>query len=276
MLKKLFKYEWRSVSTLLFIVHGVLLIYALIGRIGYQIYFSRFVSDSGNTVMGITTMFYVIVYVFGIMAVLLMTMLYLAMHIQKSFFSDEGYLTHTLPVSPTQLLLSKMFIYWIWTILDIIFVVISIGILLINKETWPAFTHVFREMWNTLSSLSGFSNVVNNIIYLLSLFVDFFCFSTGLLIFAICLGSQFKTHKVMGSVLSFFGIVIISNIVNLIITGATLPGGIGSTLMVTSAASEVSTAINYSYIAQTIWYLLAGIFFFLGSRYILSKKLNLE
>ena len=276
MLKKLFKYEWRSVSTLLFIVHGALLIYALIGRIGYQIYFSRFVSDSGSTVMGITTMFYVIVYVFGIMAVLLMTMLYLAMHIQKSFFSDEGYLTHTLPVSPTQLLLSKMFIYWIWTILDIIFVVISIGILLINKETWPAFTHVFREMWNTLSSLSGFSNVVNNIIYLLSLFVDFFCFSTGLLIFAICLGSQFKTHKVMGSVLSFVGIVIISNIVNLIITGATLPGGIGSTLMVTSAASEVSTTINYSYIAQTIWYLLAGIFFFLGSRYILSKKLNLE
>lgn len=276
MLKKLFKYEWRSVSTLLFIVHGALLIYALIGRIGYQIYFSRFVSDSGNTVMGITTMFYVIVYVFGIMAVLLMTMLYLAMHIQKSFFSDEGYLTHTLPVSPTQLLLSKMFIYWIWTILDIIFVVISIGILLINKETWPAFTHVFREMWNTLSSLSGFSNVVNNIIYLLSLFVDFFCFSTGLLIFAICLGSQFKTHKVMGSVLSFFGIVIVCNIIDLIITDITLPGGVGSTLMVTSAAGELNNAINYSYIAQTIWYLLAGIFFFLGSRYILSKKLNLE
>ena len=276
MLKKLFKYEWRSVSTLLFIVHGALLIYALIGRIGYQIYFSRFVSDSGSTVMGITTMFYVIVYVFGIMAVLLMTMLYLAMHIQKSFFSDEGYLTHTLPVSPTQLLLSKMFIYWIWTILDIIFVVISIGILLIYKETWPTFTHMFREMWNTLSSLSGFSNVVNNVIYLLSLFVDFFCFSTGLLIFAICLGSQFKTHKVMGSVLSFFGIVIVCNIIDLIITDITLPGGVGSTLMVTSAAGELNNAINYSYIAQTIWYLLAGIFFFLGSRYILSKKLNLE
>lgn len=113
MLKKLFKYEWKSVSTLLLIVHGALLVYALIGRIGYQIYFSKFLSDSSNTVMGITTMFYVVVYVFGIMAVLLMTMLYLAIHIQKSFFSDEGYLTHTLPVSPTQLLLSKIFIYWV-------------------------------------------------------------------------------------------------------------------------------------------------------------------
>lgn len=273
MLKKLFKYEWRSVSTLLFIVHGALLVYALIGRMGFQIYFSKSLSDSSNAVMGITTMFYVIVYILGIMAVLLMTMLYLAMHIQKSFFSDEGYLTHTLPVTPTQLLLSKMFIYWIWTILDIIFVVISIGILLINKETWPAVTYALRQMWQNLSSLSGFSDIMNTIIYLLSIFIDFFCFSTGLLIFAICLGSQFKTHKVMGSVLSFFGIVIVSNIVNLIITGVTLPGGIGATLMVTRAGE---TVVNYSYIAQTVWYLLAGIFFFFGSRYILSKKLNLE
>lgn len=273
MLKKLFKYEWRSVSTLLLIVHAALLVYALIGRIGYQIYFSRFVSDSSNMAMGITTLFYVIVYVLGIMAVVLMTMLYLAMHIQKSFFSDEGYLTHTLPVSPTQHLLSKMFIYWVWTILDVIFVVISLGILLLNKETWPSVAHVIQEMWKSLSSLSGFSDVVNTVIYLLSIFIDFFCFSTGLLIFAICLGSQFKTHKVMGSVLSFFGIVIISNVINLIITGITLPGGIGATIMVTRAGETVT---NYSYIAETIWYLLAGIFFFFGSRYILSKKLNLE
>lgn len=77
----------------------------------------------------------------------------------------------------------------------------------------------------------------------------------------------------MGSVLSFFGIVIVSNIVNLIITGVTLPGGIGATLMVTRAGE---TVVNYSYIAETVWYLLAGIFFFFGSRYILSKKLNLE
>lgn len=48
MLKKLFKYEWKSVSTLLLIVHGALLVYALIGRIGYQIYFSKFLSDSSN------------------------------------------------------------------------------------------------------------------------------------------------------------------------------------------------------------------------------------
>ena len=119
-------------------------------------------------------MFYVVVYVFGIMAVLLMTMLYLAIHIQKSFFSDEGYLTHTLPVSPTQLLLSKIFIYWVWTILDLIFVAASIAILLVNKETWPAIVYGFREMWHTLTSLSGLSDILNNIVYLLSLCIEFF------------------------------------------------------------------------------------------------------
>lgn len=273
MLKKLFKYEWKSVSTLLLIVHGALLVYALIRRIGYQIYFSKFLSDSSNTVMGMTTMFYVVVYVFGIMAVLLMTMLYLAIHIQKSFFSDEGYLTHTLPVSPTQLLLSKIFIYWVWTILDLIFVAASIAILLVNKETWPAIVYGFREMWHTLTSLSGLSDILNNIVYLLSLCIEFFIFSTGLLIFAVCLGSQFKTHKVMGSVLSFFGIIILCNIVDLIITSITLPGGVGTVMMITRAGERVT---NYSYIIETLWYLAAGIFFFFGSRYILSKRLNLE
>ena len=33
MLKKLYKYEWKSVSLLLLILHGVLLLYTLIGRI---------------------------------------------------------------------------------------------------------------------------------------------------------------------------------------------------------------------------------------------------
>ena len=128
-------------------------------------------------------------------------------------------------------------------------------------------------MWHTLTSLSGLSDILNNIVYLLSLCIEFFIFSTGLLIFAVCLGSQFKTHKVMGSVLSFFGIIILCNIVDLIITSITLPGGVGTVMMITRAGERVT---NYSYIIETLWYLAAGIFFFFGSRYILSKRLNLE
>ena len=41
MLKKLFKYDWKSVSLLLFILHGILLFYTLIGRIGISIAMSQ-------------------------------------------------------------------------------------------------------------------------------------------------------------------------------------------------------------------------------------------
>lgn len=34
MLKKLLKYDWKSVSLLLLILHGILLVYTLIGRLG--------------------------------------------------------------------------------------------------------------------------------------------------------------------------------------------------------------------------------------------------
>lgn len=94
------------------------------------------------------------------------------------------------------------------------------------------------------------------------------------MIFAICLGSQFKTHKVMGSVLSFFGIIILCNIVGLIITSITLPGGFGTVMMITRAGEKV-TNYSYIYIIETLWSLAAGVFFFFGSRYILSKRLNL-
>ena len=50
-------------------------------------------------------------------------------------------------------------------------------------------------------------------------------------------------------------------------------GGFGTVMMITRAGERVT---NYSYIIETLWYLAAGIFFFFGSRYILSKRLNLE
>ena len=34
MLKNLLKYDWKSVSLLLLILHGILLVYTLIGRLG--------------------------------------------------------------------------------------------------------------------------------------------------------------------------------------------------------------------------------------------------
>ena len=64
MLKKLFKYDWKSVSLLLFILHGILLFYTLIGRIGISIAMSQsashVITEDSAQVFGIVGMLYVL------------------------------------------------------------------------------------------------------------------------------------------------------------------------------------------------------------------------
>ena len=99
MLKKLFKYDWKSVSLLLFILHGILLFYTLIGRIGISIAMSQsashVITEDSAQVFGIVGMLYVLGFVLFIFAIMIATFVYLAARMQKSLFSDEGYLTHT-------------------------------------------------------------------------------------------------------------------------------------------------------------------------------------
>ena len=123
MLKKLYKYDWKSVSMLLLILHGVLLVYSIIGRLAIAIA-ENFSSRAGadidthlslsTTIFGMGAIAYILIYVIFIVGIVLATILYLAVRMQKSLFSDEGYLTNTLPVSSDKLLWSKILVFWTW------------------------------------------------------------------------------------------------------------------------------------------------------------------
>ena len=95
MLKKLLKYDWKSVSLLLLILHGILLVYTLIGRLGIAFGISTStdtLAASVTTVYGIAAGLYILVYVLFIFAIVVATYVYLAIRFQKNLFSDEGYL----------------------------------------------------------------------------------------------------------------------------------------------------------------------------------------
>ena len=67
MLKKLLKYDWKSVSVLLLILHGILLAYTLIGRIGIAFGLSRYgetLTGAAFEAYGIVSGIYILLYVF--------------------------------------------------------------------------------------------------------------------------------------------------------------------------------------------------------------------
>lgn len=220
MLKKLLKYDWKSVSLLLLILHGILLVYTLIGRLG--IAFG--LSGAGDTmVSSVTTMYgiaaglYIFVYVLFIFAIGVATYVYLAIRFQKNLFSDEGYLTHTLPVSPTKLIWSKMLVAWAWIAIDLVCVIVSVFLLVLFKETSGPIGDLFHEFIAIFTGDYGTQNQIFTIILILSMLAQLFGFYTTLALFSMCLGSLFKTHKILGAIVSFFGINIVFSLLSTIL-----------------------------------------------------------
>ena len=288
MLKKLYKYDWKSVSMLLLVLHGVLLAYSIIGRLAIAIA-ENFSSGAGTdidtpaslstTIFGMGAVAYILIYAIFIVGIVLATILYLAVRMQKSLFSDEGYLTNTLPVSSNKLLWSKILVFWTWSAIDFLCVALSILILVSYPDTMQDIVNGFQTFFTSLLGFEGFGAMTDTIMLVLGVIIEYFFYFTSLILFSICLGSLFKTHKTLGAVVSFFGINIVQTIIMFILMFAIPSLSPISTVVTTDSGAVISStggSGNAQMIFTLIWYLLLSVGFYLGSRYILTKKLNLD
>ena len=276
MLRKLYKYDLKSVSLLLVILHAVLLVYTVIGRIGIFIAerAQAFVSPEASRLWGIAGAFYIVGFILFILAIVIATVVYLAVRIQKNLFSDEGYLTHTLPVKPTQILWSKVFVIWTWSVIDFICVMISVFTLITYKDTLPEILKGASTFFGTLFGSFGFTNWLEEVITLLAGLSQYFGFYPLLLLFAMCLGNLFKSHKIMGTLLSFFGLNIVLSFLSTMITFI-IPG-LSPFMQANLTQDTLSVYSGRLMIFTLVWNILFSAIFFVGSRYILTKKLNLD
>lgn len=276
MLRKLYKYDLKSVSLLLVILHAVLLVYTVIGRIGIFIAerAQAFVSPEASRLWGIAGAFYIVGFILFILAIVIATVVYLAVRIQKNLFSDEGYLTHTLPVKPTQILWSKVFVIWTWSVIDFICVMISVFTLITYKDTLPEILKGASTFFGTLFGSFGFTNWLEEVITLLAGLSQYFGFYPLLLLFAMCLGNLFKSHKIMGTLLSFFGLNIVLSFLSTMITFI-IPG-LSPFMQANLTQDSLSVYSGRLMIFTLVWNILFSAIFFVGSRYILTKKLNLD
>lgn len=276
MLRKLYKYDLKSVSLLLVILHAVLLVYTVIGRIGIFIAerAQAFVSPEASRLWGIAGAFYIVGFILFILAIVIATVVYLAVRIQKNLFSDEGYLTHTLPVKPTQILWSKVFVIWTWSVIDFICVMISVFTLITYKDTLPEILKGASTFFGTLFGSFGFTNWLEEVITLLAGLSQYFGFYPLLLLFAMCLGNLFKSHKIMGTLLSFFSLNIVLSFLSTMITFI-IPG-LSPFMQANLTQDNLSVYSGRLMIFTLVWNILFSAIFFVGSRYILTKKLNLD
>ncbi len=151
MLRKLIKYDFKALSRYLIVIHAMLLITAVLGRL---LFVGRLMSDPGrlSNAGAIATIIGIIIYVILFMTAVFGTMLMIAICFYKNLYSDEGYLTHTLPVTRGQLLISKTVSGSVWMLLDMMMVILSLFILVLTRPVLDSFS----SYWDELLSAMGF------------------------------------------------------------------------------------------------------------------------
>ena len=279
MLRKLIKYDFKALSRYLIVIHAMLLITAVLGRL---LFVGRLMSDPGrlSNAGAIATIIGIIIYVILFMTAVFGTMLMIAICFYKNLYSDEGYLTHTLPVTRGQLLISKTVSGSVWMLLDMMMVILSLFILVLTRPVLDSFS----SYWDELLSAMGFpaSTGYGKILLAFAVLFIVSAVSNVVLIYvSITIGQLFSNHRVLGAVVVYF---VINTIVSII---SSVAGSAYSMSTFSHAADEssfvmmVNDGVIYQVYARLFLFsLVLEIILAIGAytvTYLLrQKKLNLN
>lgn len=266
MLKKLFCAEWKAVSKWLLPLHLLLIIITIMGKI---ILSTGILENQGFVVISfLLTTFYVI----SIIACTILTMVLLVMRFYKSLFTDEGYLTFTLPVKSHQLIISKLSTATIWILIDGFLVILSLCILLFNRNSFMEMIDHLPEINNGLKIMFGFSGI-GAVLFLILYTVCCTIYSIMMFYVSICIGQLMIKHKVLGSILSYIGIYMIIQTLSSI---ALFIFGFMSADMVNMSEAEILKIYHLIFPLSFVCFAFVSGIFFIISNHIMKYKVNLD
>lgn len=192
-----------------------------------------------------------------ISAIFISTFFLIVNRFRKSVYGRQGYLTMTLPVTNHQIILSKLCAGMIWNALSTLTTFLCIGLIvfiLILPTPDISFGYIMNWLANSIpqwfSSEYGSYFLINTTIGSIH--------SILLLYFAISLGQLFKEHSLLLAIVFYFGIYAVESIVETI------------TLLPFQQETLLYNTFNVLLLIAFI------VTYYLGTHYIMSKKLNLQ
>lgn len=278
MFQKLMKYEWKSyVKSMLFLLIGVFSI-TLIGVISIYLFDTdNFDMDSLVGFFNLTSYIGIFfLYYFGLIACSLVVSLLIAIRYYKTMFTDEGYLTHTLPVTRSQLYWSKLlaaFGYQVYTlVLVLLSVVAVVSTVVIRLSSLDGFCEELSELFSDMIADMGMPLFTfYTIFYILFILISSF---VGVIIMYACitLGQLFRKHRIIGAIIAYFIVTIAMQVlmVGISFISAFLSNGF-------SGSGEFTLAYyNLYYGLSFVMIIVIGVVLYIITNSQLKKNLNLE
>lgn len=283
MLRKLFKHEFKNTARVMLLIYGM---FAAITVLGTFVLSYSSLQKEESTVLNFMLAALVVFYILSVFALFIVTYVYMCLHFYKSMYSDQGYLTHTLPVKSSTLFHVKLATSLIWMVCSMVLLILSIFLFILGASHGTVFSSEFFAEFGQVSleferelgiSFGSFclhmcvSMLLSCLCYLLWIFTS------------ASVGQLFSQYKVVASIVTGVVLYFIEQIASLIIMFAT--GYISSMTDTSISLTGVSATVPESTVGNVlepmlgttyIWSILLCVVYYIVCRVIIQKHLNLE
>ena len=280
MFAKLLKHEMKSTGSVMGVLSLAALGLGLVGTVILRVLVNNWEemtnADSALVLAPFALIFALIAIFLGLMAYVIGGNLFVLIRFYKNKFTDEGYLTFTLPVNVHQIFVSSWVNILIWELVSmavmygVIFSAVFFGTStegLVNMDLVQSISTdilpFYGEVWQVLEDTAGPSLIIALASFLVQLL------SASLLTMtSIVLGATIaKKHKLLASVGIYYGIsAIIGTVTSVISVIAAIASDFGN---------NVTLMYNLTYTLQLLLQIALGIGAYLLSVYLMRSKLNL-
>lgn len=294
MLGKLIKHEWKATWKLPVLLCLFVILMTVIGCVSF--YYIGIGDIESSKTMALYTYIMVLLFIFNIMILSvasIVILIYFSHRFYKNLFTDEGYLVHTLPVTPAQIIISKGVCATIWsiivsflTLIGMVALIFSLINSILSATDSGSMDMLFRELKNVLPEIriifkqyAGFSLFTGVLLFILLYILGSI---SGFLLPYMCLslGQMCKKHRVAAAVgfyfASFFAIQLVTSLISMpfyIKQIFTISYNVNDDLDVIMGPAF---SVFPTYIISIIVSIALSIICYCVTRYVIGKKLNLE
>ena len=265
MLCKILKYDFRAMWKQFSIIWLAALVIALINRFTLPFQQADSTVGEGSPLLAMIT---ISVFVGVMCAMFVVALIFVLTRFYQGLLGNEGYLMHTLPVKTWQLVLSKLICAVAATVINV--AVSILAMFLMMPIRW--FTLFDLELWRQF--IQGVTARPEAVLEALLYLAEFFLLCVAALVLmltmvylSMAIGHLAQRHRVFMSVVAFFGIDILGNVV------ISLVGEMG---LLDALSHAVAWSGHSGFWLGIVLMVIPSALMFLATSCILKNRLNLE
>lgn len=277
MLGKLIKQEWRSTWKVPTLLIGILFLVTILLSlsVGLPMWEMERVEEDYMALLLILLCYAVWIGCTG------GALLYLAVRYYKSMYTDEGYLTHTLPVTTNQLLVSKALNFWIWNLIMTVAVAGSVCVFVVvisvlMSGDFSLVVEIIDGCKQLRDAINSSANTLPWQFLLISILVCMVLSSLSgvlMIIGSVNIGQLWARHRITGAVLVYIGLYLVQQFVLQIMISNEM---FAYMIRASHTTSAVVTTVNKVAWITTVESTLLAAALYIAGYFILKKRINIE